>query len=560
MLGAIIGDIVGSRWEFNPTNDYNFELFSDKNSFTDDTICTIAVADALLHGSDDYGKFIHEWCRRYPHPMGGYGGRFKKWVESDHPKPYGSYGNGSAMRVSPIGWWFEQPSELSGHAKKSAECTHNHEEGIIGAVAVTYAIRDCRILRQDSKGKPITENDILWGGLDHAIMFYCEFPQNFKLDIEEYRNKFDETCQGTVPVALWIVLHSRSFEDAIRQAVSLGADADTLGAIVGSIAEALWGIPKWMKEKALSYLPDEMKSVAGEFHTRLKRLRKLSERCQFYGVGDFKIVEDKDKLPCDIEREWAQDLARSYTSADTVRAEMVKRFPMETWQNIADGYDLPVSLVGYIARHILTSRHKTPNALVKFLKTHYYMRIEQGAKKKEEKIKKQEFMTIMYWKLGLGNANKIMFGESPLPDKSKVATAANWHIEPMPNHSDAITDMPFDFSIPVKAMDVLRRGHIPEAMEDHWFMYCDEEYIRYYRSWTGMCAFEAHYKKEGEHYHVDRLKMNHALAEFGVNGDESGAALFCYLVIAECGGDAECAWQDYLQAWDRLVKKYAKKN
>lgn len=102
MLGAIIGDIVGSCWEFNPTNDYNFELFSDKNSFTDDTICTVAVADALLHGSDDYGKFIHEWCRRYPHPMGGYGGRFAKWVMSNNPQPYGSYGNGSAMRVSPI--------------------------------------------------------------------------------------------------------------------------------------------------------------------------------------------------------------------------------------------------------------------------------------------------------------------------------------------------------------------------------------------------------------------------------------------------------------------------
>ena len=124
MLGAIIGDIVGSRWEFNPTNDYNFELFSDKNGFTDDTICTIAVADALLHCSDDYGKYIHEWCRRYPHPMGGYGGRFAKWVQSDNPQPYGSFGNGSAMRVSPIGWWFEQPGEYLDEAKKSAHPTN----------------------------------------------------------------------------------------------------------------------------------------------------------------------------------------------------------------------------------------------------------------------------------------------------------------------------------------------------------------------------------------------------------------------------------------------------
>ncbi len=103
MLGAIIGDLVGSHWEFNPTNDYNFPLFTHKNGFTDDTICTIAVADAILHGSDDYGQFIHTWCRKYPYPMGGYGGRFAQWVASDHPQPYGSYGNGSAMRVSPIG-------------------------------------------------------------------------------------------------------------------------------------------------------------------------------------------------------------------------------------------------------------------------------------------------------------------------------------------------------------------------------------------------------------------------------------------------------------------------
>ena len=104
MLGAIIGDIVGSRWEFNSTNDYNFEWLSDENGFTDDTICTVAVADAILHNSEDFGKYIHEWCRKYPHPMGGYGGRFAQWVRSDNPQPYNSWGNGSAMRVSPVAW------------------------------------------------------------------------------------------------------------------------------------------------------------------------------------------------------------------------------------------------------------------------------------------------------------------------------------------------------------------------------------------------------------------------------------------------------------------------
>lgn len=149
MLGAIIGDIVGSRWEFNPTNNYDFELFSSKNGFTDDTICTVAVADALLHGSEDFGKYIHGWCSCYPHPMGGYGGRFAQWVNSDHPKPYGSYGNGSAMRVSPVGWWYSDRDELLAAAQKTAECSHNHPEGINGAQTVVLAIWQARHMRDE---------------------------------------------------------------------------------------------------------------------------------------------------------------------------------------------------------------------------------------------------------------------------------------------------------------------------------------------------------------------------------------------------------------------------
>ena len=275
MLGAIIGDIVGSRWEFNPTNDYNFELFSEKNGFTDDTICTVAVADAILHGSDDYGKFIHKWCRKYPNPMGAYGGRFHQWVMSDNPKPYGSFGNGSAMRVSPIGWWFSNNNGILDQAKKSAECTHNHPEGIKGAQAVAIAIHDCLKMRRENPEKAFSSDEILKDGLWRAVEFYKKSPSDFHIDIARYRNRFDETCQGTVPVALWIVMNSKSFEDAVRQAVSLGADADTLGAIVGSIAEALWGIPEWMKAKAMSYLPDDMKKVVLAFCERLISTEKV---------------------------------------------------------------------------------------------------------------------------------------------------------------------------------------------------------------------------------------------------------------------------------------------
>ena len=262
MLGAIIGDIVGSRWEFNPTNDYNFELFSDKNGFTDDTICTIAIADAILHHSDDYGKYIHEWCRKYPNPKGGYGGRFALWVHSDTPQPYGSYGNGSAMRVSPVAWAFHRKDFVLNAAKQTAECTHNHPEGIKGAQTVALAIcRALQLRRLEIKAHEVV-NTVITECLDYS---------GYSIDIhkKDVKNKFDETCQGTVPVALWIISQSKGFEDAIRRAVSLGADADTLGAIVGSIAEAIWGIPVWINEKALSFLPEKMKLIIDNFQRKI---------------------------------------------------------------------------------------------------------------------------------------------------------------------------------------------------------------------------------------------------------------------------------------------------
>ena len=262
MLGAIIGDMVGSRWEFNPTNDYNFEWLSDENGFTDDTICTVAVADALLHGSDDYGKFIHEWCNRYPHPMGGYGGRFAQWVRSDNPQPYGSYGNGAAMRVSPVAYWYEDRNQMLKAAEATAACSHNHREGIKGAQTVAIAIHTALDLRE-------SDGEIDEHRIDY-ILSKCIALSDYDIEIEKVDviNKFDETCQGTVPVALWIIGESKSFEDAVRRAVSLGADADTLGAIVGSIAEAIWGIPPEFVADVMRLLPTDMKQVILQFYRK----------------------------------------------------------------------------------------------------------------------------------------------------------------------------------------------------------------------------------------------------------------------------------------------------
>ena len=255
MLGAIIGDIVGSRWEFNPTNDYNFEWLSEENDFTDDTICTVGVADALLHDKS-IGESIHNWCRHYPYPMGGYGGRFAQWVQSDNPQPYNSYGNGSAMRVSPVAHWYETIDEVLDAAAASALPSHNHDEGIKGAQTVALAI--FLALQYDKEAPEHIDN----------ILNECVQFSNYDIKIkkENVINCFDESCQGTVPVALWIIGMSNSFEDAVRKAVSLGADADTLGAIVGSIAETIWGIPENIKIEIMNYLPYEMKEIIKEFY------------------------------------------------------------------------------------------------------------------------------------------------------------------------------------------------------------------------------------------------------------------------------------------------------
>lgn len=283
MLGAIIGDIIGSRFEFNPTNDYNFELFADECGFTDDTICTFAIADAILNHKD-YGESLHEWCRLYPHPKGSYGGRFAQWVHSESPQPYGSFGNGSAMRVSPVGWLNYSRTYILNSAENTAVCTHNHPEGIKGAQIVALAIHVANAGRRCNQ----SATEIVKNVIKECVEFSG---YNINLRREDVVNRFDETCQGTVPVALWIIKQSNGFEDAVRRAVSLGADADTLGAIVGSIAEAIWGIPNNIKVKAISYLDDRMKNLLRKWRrSKLIKginIKDFTEKYIDYFLNDF---------------------------------------------------------------------------------------------------------------------------------------------------------------------------------------------------------------------------------------------------------------------------------
>lgn len=249
MLGAIIGDIVGSRFEFDNHLSKDFELFHDECDFTDDTICTIAIADAVLSHSGFRSSLI-KWCRKYPNPKGAYGCSFSQWIMSKNPTPYGSFGNGSAMRVSPIGWISNDERFVATAAILTAAPTHNHPEGIKGAVSVSEAIVCAR--KAEDKKEAVKKV---------ALKHYPHYLSDFYL-----KGRFDETCQGTVPLCFKIIEDSTSFEDAIRTAISYGGDSDTIGAIVGGIAESVWGIPQDIRDKALMYLPREMKNIVKSFY------------------------------------------------------------------------------------------------------------------------------------------------------------------------------------------------------------------------------------------------------------------------------------------------------
>lgn len=259
MIGAVIGDIVGSIYEWDRIKTKDFPFFSYHCDFTDDSVCTVAVADILLHDLPPT-ETMQEWCRRYPGR--GYGGMFGNWIYFDEPESYGSYGNGAAMRVSPAAFLHRDDlhAALSASDKVTA-ITHDHPEGLKGARATTHAIW---LAYRDENVADIRE------------VIATEYDYDLTRTVDEIRPNyfFNETCQDTVPQAITCALESDSFEDAVRNAISLGGDADTLAAIAGPIAEALHGISQDIKEQAEDrYLADasdirevirEMYRVAGE--------------------------------------------------------------------------------------------------------------------------------------------------------------------------------------------------------------------------------------------------------------------------------------------------------
>ena len=270
MIGAIIGDIVGSRFEFNNHRSKKFILFTDKCKVTDDSIMTLAVAKAIMETEKNLKlssnssvnnyyyyellksmtiRYMQEIGRKYPYC--GYGGMFGRWIFSDNPKPYNSFGNGAAMRISPVGFIAAAEDEAKKLSETVTAVTHNHKEGIKGAEATVISIYLAKngASKEDIRQK-INEN-----------YYYM----NLTIDAIRDTYEFNETCQVTVPQAIVACLESNSFEDAIRTAISVGGDSDTLAAITGSIAEAYYGVPEDIKEKALTYLDEGLRSIYDEW-------------------------------------------------------------------------------------------------------------------------------------------------------------------------------------------------------------------------------------------------------------------------------------------------------
>lgn len=250
LRGAICGDIIGSLYEWHSTKDLGFTLNTKFSRFTDDTVCSIAIADALVSNAP-FAATMQTWCRKYPNA--GYGGNFRRWIISNAPEPYGSYGNGSAMRVSPVGAIATSIEECLDLAKKSAVITHNHPEGIKGAQAVALAI---------------------YLSLQGATKSYikAEIERRFDYNLsKEYSDiqidyRFHVSCQKSVPEAITCFLVSNDYESTVRHAIALGGDADTQAAIAGSIAAAYYGeIPETILSDCMDKLPEDMRIVLNKF-------------------------------------------------------------------------------------------------------------------------------------------------------------------------------------------------------------------------------------------------------------------------------------------------------
>lgn len=331
MIGAIIGDIVGSRFEFNNHRSKDFELFTEDCAVTDDSIMTLSVAKAIMeteklvnpdvgifNQNDDYYarleemtiKYMQEIGQRYPYC--GYGNMFSRWIFTTSPKPYNSFGNGAAMRISPVGFAGRTESEVRRLSEIITGVSHSHEEGLKGAEATALAIYMARSGYTKSEIRDRIKRDY--------------YPLDFTIDEIRDTYQFNETCQATVPQAIEAFLESTSFEDAIRTAISVGGDSDTLAAITGAIAEGYYGIPSWFREKALSYLDEELLAIyndwqmflgqdaeVSKFHVLTKYIGSFSELASYVEFISDSKDDDSFSSPFQMSYSDFKDITKLFT-------------------------------------------------------------------------------------------------------------------------------------------------------------------------------------------------------------------------------------------------------
>ena len=587
MLGAVFGDIVGSAYEWNNVKTKDFPLKTSFTRYTDDSVMTLAVAQWLMTDPDLSEEGLVREMQRLGrgHFKAGYGGRFKTWLMSKDPQPYNSWGNGSAMRVSPVALYATSIEEALELARKTANVTHNHPEGIKGALSVA----ECVFICKEAKSIETAKEEI-------RRIIPQKYGYNLNRTLDEIRPvyKFDVSCQGSVPEAIITFLESTSLEDCVRNAVSIGGDSDTIAAIACSIYAANKGRrDESLMSQFTKYLPCDLRAImerfeelvfpmkpirnsymvmdrvyAGEYPREYDDKKSVDKIKQFkrFGITHFIDLTEEGEL-----RPYDQMLASPmlhirfpiHDVSIPANIESVKDLIGQI-QGILNENDRNkvyihcwggVGRTGTIVGCLLSYQHnydfeETMNALTKAFSDCPKSAYRETPETKEQRdfiaryaaeMKQEELgrQALLMWKMGAGNSAKRFNGENPIPQKTKVATKDSWNIEPMP---DKHTTIPMDENIPSAAMRIVKYGHIPDAMEDHWFMYCDETTIRYYRSWTGFCIYVAKYEDDGETCRITELTVNREPEQYTCTDNEHDAALFMALLTEEYGGDASKYW------------------
>lgn len=588
MLGAVFGDIVGSAYEWNNVKTKDFPLQTSFTRYTDDSVMTLAVAQWLMTDPDHSEEGLVREMQRLGrgHFKAGYGGRFKAWVMSKEPQPYNSWGNGSAMRVSPVALYATSLEDALELARKTANVTHNHPEGIKGALSVA----ECVFICKEAKSIETAKEEI-------RRIIPQKYGYNLNRTLDDIRPdyKFDVSCQGSVPEAIIAFLESTSLEDCVRNAVSIGGDSDTIAAIACSIYAAN---KEWWDESLMSqftkYLPCDLRAIMESFEELVfpvKPIRNSYKVMEGIYAGEYPREYD-DKKSVDKIKQFERfgithfiDLTEEgeLRPYDQMLASPMQhiRFPIQdvsipaTIESVKDLigqiYGIlnesdrnkvyihcwgGVGRTGTIVGCLLSHQHnydfeETMNALTRAFSDCPKSAYRETPETKEQRdfiaryaaeMKQEELgrQALMMWKMGAGNSARRFNGENPIPQKTKVATKESWNIEPMPEKH---TTIPMDESIPSAAMGIVKYGHIPDAMEDHWFMYCDEATIRYYRSWTGFCIYVAKYEDDGETCRITELTVNREPEQYTCTDKEHDAALFMALLTEEYGGDASEYWK-----------------